>query len=73
MASQDVTKEQYEQWRPWEEKRRALAHKVLKESLGDLCPPPLPEIPSYEEWCAAGRKKEESIKNCLRAFFSFPE
>jgi hypothetical protein len=56
-------KQVYERWRPWEENRRALAHGVLKETLGDKCPPPLPAIPSYEEWCTGGRKDEERIKS----------
>jgi len=33
-----------------------FALKVLKDTLGEKCPPPLPEIPSYEEWCAGDAK-----------------
>jgi hypothetical protein len=64
----EIDRETYEDWRLWETKRTALAHDVLKRTLGDACPAKK-EIPAYDEWLARGKPGEVRIRSALAAFF----
>jgi hypothetical protein len=59
--------ELYDRWRVWEEQRMQLAHRLLRETLGDLCPP-RPALLCFEDWVSTGRPGEARIRAALQAF-----